>query len=71
MENGYVGEYVGIPVYGEITFHQGATPHRCPICNGNGLVPNGFYNQTSGYWSTTSLNAEKCRTCNGTGVIWS
>ena len=24
-------------------------PHRCPVCNGNGLVPNGFYMQTSGH----------------------
>ena len=30
-------------------------PHRCPVCNGNGLVPNGFYMQTSGHWSTSSI----------------
>lgn len=45
-------------------------PHRCPVCNGNGLVPNGFYLQTSGYWSSTSTIPETCRSCNGTGIIW-
>lgn len=44
--------------------------HRCPVCNGNGLVPNGFYMQTSGHWSTSSIAAEMCRSCNGTGIVW-
>lgn len=46
-------------------------PHRCPVCNGNGLVPNVFYMQTSGYWATTSITPETCRSCNGTGIVWS
>jgi len=41
----------------------------CPICNGNGLVPNGFYAQTSGRWSTSSTSAEQCQSCNGCGYI--
>jgi len=45
-------------------------PHKCPVCNGNGLVPNGFYSQTTGEWSTSSVVPEKCRACNGTGVVW-
>lgn len=45
------------------------TAQRCPVCGGNGLVANGFYNQTSGYWFTSSISPETCRTCNGTGVI--
>ena len=45
------------------------TAQRCPVCGGNGLVANGFYNQTSGYWLTSSISPETCRTCNGTGVI--
>ena len=45
-------------------------PYVCPVCNGNGLVPNGFYEQTSGYWSTTSITPVMCRSCNGTGIVW-
>ena len=45
-------------------------PHRCPVCNGNGLVPNGFYMQTSGHWSTSSITPEPCRSCGGTGIVW-
>ena len=47
------------------------TPFCCPVCGGNGLVSRGFYNQTSGYWSTGSVTPfEKCRSCDGTGVVW-
>jgi len=42
---------------------------KCPVCNGNGLVGEGFYNQVSGQWSTTNTNFEKCRSCNGKGHI--
>jgi DnaJ-class molecular chaperone len=44
-------------------------PFRCPICNGNGLVPGGFYNQTSGFSMSTNVS-EQCRACNGTGIIY-
>lgn len=44
-------------------------PHRCPVCNGKGLVPNGFYMQTSGNWSTSSITPETCRSCSGSGII--
>lgn len=43
---------------------------RCPVCMGKGLVPNSFYATTSGIGSTTQTYLpEKCRTCNGAGVI--
>ncbi len=45
-------------------------PHLCPVCNGNGLVPNGFYMQTSGHWLTSSITPEACRSCGGTGIVW-
>jgi DnaJ-class molecular chaperone len=45
-------------------------PHCCPVCGGNGLVPNGFYDQTSGVWSSTDITPETCRACGGTGIIW-
>ena len=46
-------------------------PHRCPVCGGNGFVPNGFYIQIMGSWSTNSTTPETCRSCNGTGILWS
>lgn len=48
----------------------GIKPHVCPVCNGNGKVPNGFYNQTSGYVSSTSTTPETCQSCHGTGIVW-
>lgn len=45
-------------------------PHVCPVCSGNGLVPNGFYTQTSGTWLTTSITPEPCKSCTGTGIVW-
>ena len=45
-------------------------PYRCPVCRGNGQVDNGFYNQTTGDWSSTSTAPETCRSCQGTGVVW-
>ena len=53
-----------------VDVNKSLTPHRCPVCGGNGLVPNGFYMQTGGHWSTTSTIPETCRSCDGTGIIW-
>lgn len=47
------------------------TPYVCPVCKGNGLVPNGFYNQVSGNWSTFNATPEQCRSCKGSGIVWS
>lgn len=47
-------------------------PVKCPVCEGNGLVPAGFYDAPVGTPLTLSSTApEKCRSCNGTGIIWS
>lgn len=46
------------------------TPHVCPVCCGNGIVPNGFYNQTSGTWLSSDATPDTCRSCGGTGVLW-
>ncbi len=45
-------------------------PYKCPVCNGTGLVLSGFYNvgiDTVG--SSTTNVTEKCRSCNGGGII--
>jgi hypothetical protein len=47
-----------------------ATPYRCPVCNGKGIVPNGFYNSTEDSWATTSIAPETCKSCWGTGIVW-
>lgn len=41
--------------------------HRCPVCNGAMTVPSGFYLGLT----PVSLEREPCRSCNGTGIIWS
>lgn len=43
---------------------------RCPVCYGKGIVPNGFYNSEGEYWMTSDMTPEKCRSCNGTGIVW-
>lgn len=46
-------------------------PYCCPVCNGKGIVPNGFYTSLGNMGSSTNASPEKCRSCNGTGIIWS
>jgi len=45
-------------------------PYRCPVCSGTGVVPYGFYNQTSGTWTGSGTGTEPCRSCAGTGIIY-
>ena len=42
--------------------------YKCPVCEGKGVVPNGFY-QTYPLGSTTGKFDELCRSCGGTGII--
>jgi DnaJ-class molecular chaperone len=62
--------------YAEYCFNESkkiitGQPYRCPVCNGNGLVPRGFYNGAimTGYWSSADTASETCRSCNGSGVV--
>lgn len=41
----------------------------CPVCYGNGLVANGFYNQVGGMWASTGTKPETCRSCGGQGWV--
>ena len=43
-------------------------PHKCPICDGTGTVPNGFYNKFSS--CSTTITPEQCRSCSGSGILW-
>lgn len=45
-------------------------PHICPVCNGRGFVMAGFYSSFTGEFTTSAIEQETCRTCNGSGIIW-
>lgn len=46
-------------------------PYKCPICEGRGIVPGGFYNTTvSGGYSVSTNTTEQCRSCMGSGIMW-
>jgi hypothetical protein len=45
-------------------------PHRCPICGGHGQVPGSFYTSLLGCGGTSANLAEQCKSCQGTGVIF-
>ena len=48
------------------------TPHRCPLCNGTGFVPAGFYSAIGvNSFPTTNTAPEQCRSCSGLGILWS
>lgn len=44
---------------------------KCPVCNGRGHLPHGFYTNTNpdGYGTSNSTAPETCKTCLGQGVI--
>lgn len=42
-----------------------AIPHLCPVCNGTGNVPKGFY---EGLNNATGI--EECKTCKSWGIVW-
>lgn len=42
----------------------------CPVCQGHGIVPRGFYDVPAGQtFTTTNAGPERCRQCKGGGVI--
>lgn len=45
-------------------------PYRCPVCDGKGIVPGGFYRSTGDNWSSNS-STDVCKACGGSGIIWS
>jgi hypothetical protein len=48
---------------------DGTRPHTCPVCQGRGVLPAGFYHP-SGAASLTSTAPERCRSCSGKGYLW-
>jgi DnaJ-class molecular chaperone len=48
-----------------------ATPHKCPVCNGQGKVQTPpWLPGDQDTWSAGNIEVYECRVCNGTGVIW-
>jgi ribosomal protein L37AE/L43A len=41
-------------------------PYRCPVCQGKATVPRGFY----GDQQAVPNAVEPCRTCGGSGIVW-
>lgn len=57
--------------FGRVYFSQRRKPFVCPVCGGRGFVASGFYSSTGNTWVTTTTAPETCRSCQGTGVVWS
>ena len=45
-----------------------AKASKCPVCDGRGLVPGGFYNG-AGPAAISATATEACRSCKGTGYL--
>lgn len=43
--------------------------HKCPVCEGRGLVPDGFY-YTNSAPTVVNTSPETCKSCNGKGIIF-
>jgi len=57
-----------IPCY---EVHEKTKPHKCPVCNGTGLVstPPGVPGDSD--YTSTSCGPYPCKPCDGLGIIWS
>ncbi len=40
-------------------------PYRCPVCDGKGTMPAGFYGR-GGAWPAD----DECKACGGDGIVW-
>jgi DnaJ-class molecular chaperone len=58
-------EYICKPEY---TWRTNSVPHKCPVCEGRGKVPYNFYDLRG---TTTACSEEVCKSCWGTGILWS
>lgn len=43
-------------------------PYACPVCVGRGKVPYGFYDFCGS--AGNLYGVERCRSCEGSGVVW-
>ena len=48
------------------------TPHKCPVCDGTGLVSKPPYVAgDQNEWVTSSTGPYACHACGGSGIVWS
>lgn len=46
-------------------------PHKCPVCDGTGLVSRPPWIAGDVYeWSTTGTGPYTCKVCHGTAIVW-
>lgn len=64
---GGLSYYYGVPttVNTPTTYAQ-APPYKCPVCEGRGTMPCGFYERLQ---ITDNTASNECRSCKGTGII--
>jgi len=48
-------------------YEQGM-PHRCPVCQGKGTLPPGFYEHGDSV-TRSDTTPDPCKTCDGLGYI--
>ena len=46
-------------------------PFKCPVCEGRGIVPPHFYDGYYGTFVSTNTACDSCRSCTGSGIIFS
>jgi DnaJ-class molecular chaperone len=47
-------------------------PHKCPVCNGQGLVSRPPYIAgDQNEWFSSSAGPFTCHACGGSGIVWS
>lgn len=67
----HTAEIAPAPTY-SYTIKQ--APVKCPVCNGTGSVPQGFYAGIDPVFlsqpTTAHIVQEGCRTCNGRGIVY-
>lgn len=44
-------------------------PFLCPVCQGRGVVPAGFY-QACHHGVTSDAADQQCKSCRGEGIVW-
>lgn len=52
----------------QTTYFTPKQPHKCPVCDGRGIMPSAFYEVPCKIPSVDG--SEWCRACEGKGILW-